>query len=1579
MHAFFRRIGRKLFSFTLLGLSPLLLASSTHSWDEGPFGVGLHTPRLITPQWVGEPGVEAVIILSIDDLRSPEKYETYLRPILERLKEIDGRAPVSIFCNAVDPAHPQFQAWIDEGLSLEVHTLSHPCPLLAKGDFQAAQETYYGGIDLINQIPNQQAVAYRMPCCDSINSPSPRFYEEIFTRPSPAGSILQIDSSIMCVLNSTDPDLPRQWVLDAEGKERFEKYLPFPSFTTTIENYPYPYRLGPRGWEFPAMVPSDWEAQNLHGVNHHQTTEDWKRALDLVVHKQGVFNWIFHPHGWIGSEHIVDFIDYAQENYGGRIRFMTFHEALARLETHLLDDALQEGLSGPERAFKLLDVNEDGFMDVCLTHEDKLVVKQWLPAEQRFDRLECPWQLASPQHEGLGLKLGRFWPGGAPVFFYRHAQGEGAWSLQDGRWQVEANFVRELRIDGHAVMTSYQGAEETMKVMDLNGDGVDELLVAYPGMQGVLSWDQERKTWKDSGYQWPRELYWIDDEGRDHGARLVDLNADGYPDLVQSNPAGYQAYLFIPKWVLGFQKGWTRDVMKGLPGDADAMPLIVREGAHPDNGAWFANVHLWVQNEDTDHLPYLVQRQSFETILLGHQPRPKSVEEAAMLFELPEGLQMDCVAAEPLIEDPVAFDWAPNGDMWVVEMRDYPGGMDSTHTPGGRIKRLQDLNGDGQYDQATLFLDEIPFPSGIHPWENGWWISAAPFVFFAADLDGDGKADVRRNLLSGFGEGNQQHRVNGFAYGLDHTLHGANGDSGGLIQSLWHDQSWPLRRRDFAFSPVTGRVQLLQGQTQYGRNRDDWGRWFGNNNPNWLWHFRRPFRYDRAVPEMDLGSPLRYLAQDESLRRVNQISPSLQRFNDIGMRGYVTSACSPTPYRDQKLFQDGGQHVLVSEPVHNLVRHFQLEMTEGGLMAKRPELEQSMEFLASRDPWFRPTSLRTGPDGALYVADMYRAVIEHTEWIPDDVEKLMDPRLGSDRGRIWRLSHPEGPSLAQSLWASSGYDWGSWLASENGWKRDTAQRKLIEQQDHSQVELLVSRIAEGGLPALHALWTLEHLQVLEPSHILKALKHGSPDLRCQAWILLERHPTWLPVEPEGDWGRLLTQSFQEESSEVIRQLLFFAGTTQRHWLEPIAVSALHRLGKEEGLHDALLVAAMPYLQGVLSHQLTCNGCLASQLPSKLLPAIASRLKDGIPSVLQGLETMLLKQPSNDEATQWSSQAIQGTRLWLQAFSMLDGVGQAKHRPFIKSMENMWRATLLDPQGDLQGASLSFDALWTTRRLDDSTQWMMSLTQGLKPDRWSLMDHVLQRMVMSPQWVQDPEKWVGLLWSRASHESRRLLVELMLTQQNWSQWFLEAVEKGRFPEGDLPFADGSLSGEMMLKLRAGGMKDNQERVERAFAARSKRLGQEGFAGADLTERMERVAALSPDIGVGADLFANNCRLCHAFHGNGAQVGPDLDALSDRSGLNLITQILNPSQSVEEAYIAHDILLKDGSEWLGIITDQTPSRLTLRLSNGQEKTLDPSEVDHVSPASRSLMPDGWGEVLDDQQLASLIAYLQAGAGR
>src|SRR3954453_7295044 len=127
-------------------------------------------PKLITPQWVGEPGVEAVVILAIDDMRQPGPYETMLRPILSRLNQINGRAPVSIMCNTLDPKNPQYEAWIKEGLSLEVHTLTHPCPILAHSNFQAAADTFSGSLSLLKQIPGNHPCAFRTPCCDSIDS-----------------------------------------------------------------------------------------------------------------------------------------------------------------------------------------------------------------------------------------------------------------------------------------------------------------------------------------------------------------------------------------------------------------------------------------------------------------------------------------------------------------------------------------------------------------------------------------------------------------------------------------------------------------------------------------------------------------------------------------------------------------------------------------------------------------------------------------------------------------------------------------------------------------------------------------------------------------------------------------------------------------------------------------------------------------------------------------------------------------------------------------------------------------------------------------------------------------------------------------------------------------------------------------------------------------------------------------------------------------------------------------------------------------------------------------------------------------
>lgn len=292
-------------------------------------------PKLITPQWVGEDGVECVVTLAIDDMRDSAKYEAYLRPILDRLKQIDGRAPVSIMSCRADPADPQLQKWLKEGLSIEVHTYDHPCPLLQDGGLTKAKETYDKCVDLLNQIPSNKPVAFRMPCCDSKNTPSPRFWAEIFNKTTEKGNFLQIDSSVFNIITNKDTELPKEITELPNGSERFRRYVPFANFVNTIEDYPYPYIIGGLCWEFPCVTPSDWSAQFVQKPNNPDTVRDWKLALDACVLKQGTFNLVFHPHGWIKPEQIVELIDHAVTKHGKKVKFLTFKECAERLNTNL--------------------------------------------------------------------------------------------------------------------------------------------------------------------------------------------------------------------------------------------------------------------------------------------------------------------------------------------------------------------------------------------------------------------------------------------------------------------------------------------------------------------------------------------------------------------------------------------------------------------------------------------------------------------------------------------------------------------------------------------------------------------------------------------------------------------------------------------------------------------------------------------------------------------------------------------------------------------------------------------------------------------------------------------------------------------------------------------------------------------------------------------------------------------------------------------------------------------------------------------------------------------------------------------
>ncbi|MCO6455962.1 MAG: HEAT repeat domain-containing protein, partial [Pirellulaceae bacterium] len=490
-------------------------------------------------------------------------------------------------------------------------------------------------------------------------------------------------------------------------------------------------------------------------------------------------------------------------------------------------------------------------------------------------------------------------------------------------------------------------------------------------------------------------------------------------------------------------------------------------------------------------------------------PAAMSPDESLAAMRVRPGLVVELVAAEPLVQDPVALDWGPDGRLWVVEMGDYPNGLDGQGQPGGRVRMLEDRDGDGRFDHSTVFLDQLPFPTGVKAWRNGVLVTAAPEIFYADDQDGDGRADRRITLYQGFVAGNQQHRVNGMRWGLDNWLYVANGDSGGKVVAVGTQQSVDIRGRDLRLRPDEGLLEADSGQTQFGRDRDDWGHWFGGNNSHPLWHYVLADRYLRRNPHFAPPQVRHETSQPPGAAPVFPLSRTLARFNDFEKANRFTSACSPAFYRDTLLGEAFAGNVFICEPVHNLVHRELVEPRGATFASRRAEDEQQSEFLASRDNWFRPTMVRTGPDGAVWVVDMYRLVIEHPEWIPADWQRRLNLRAGDDRGRIYRVL-PAGQrrsAVPPRLDKLTTAELVAALASPNGWQRDMAQQLLLWRHDPAAVEPLnaLLRGSDQALARLHALATLDGLNAIDGPRLELALSDPHAGVRRHAVRVAERH------------------------------------------------------------------------------------------------------------------------------------------------------------------------------------------------------------------------------------------------------------------------------------------------------------------------------------------------------------------------------------------------------------------------------------------------------------------------------------------
>ena len=642
-----------------------------------------------------------------------------------------------------------------------------------------------------------------------------------------------------------------------------------------------------------------------------------------------------------------------------------------------------------------------------------------------------------------------------------------------------------------------------------------------------------------------------DAQGRDHGVRFVDLNGDGFEDLVFSNPKRYAIYLFndVERKGLGWTIGWPHLIREGKAGDANALPpFVTADGRDP--GVTFKDGALWVQG---------VRRFSFAELCRPPLPPARTPQESLKALRLKPGFQAELIASEPLVQDPIFVDWDARDRMWVVEMADYPFHERNGQTHHGRVKILEDTDGDGLYDQATVFLDDLLYPTGLACWKNGVFVASVPDVFFAEDTDGDGKADKRTPILQGFTKGNPQHLVNGFAWGLDGWLYGGNGDSGGRITAVKSGKTYALSGRDFRFHPGTGEFQLQPGQAQYGRWRDDFGNWFANNNSNLGWHYLFDDRYLARNPQLAVPTMKRDLNRGGN--RLYPVSAPIRRLNQPDSVNLLTSGCSLIPYRDTLFGADYANSVFICEPANNLVHREVLEPDGITFKSRRAADETEREFLASEDNWSRFTQARTGPDGCLYVVDFYRLILEHPEWIPRQMIEHLDLRAGSDKGRIYRISPTNTPRRAvPKLAAMSAAELGQQLASPNGWVRDTAQRLLLERGANWSTATLAGNAAAQ----VQQLWTLHTLGTLTPAHLPPALRSPEPRLREHAVRIAEnylRDPTVLAAACD---------LLHDDDVRVRVQVAFSLGEST----DARVPAVLHALAQRDAATPGMLVALL---------------------------------------------------------------------------------------------------------------------------------------------------------------------------------------------------------------------------------------------------------------------------------------------------------------------------------------------------------------------------------------------------------------------
>ncbi|MFP6581369.1 MAG: PVC-type heme-binding CxxCH protein [Candidatus Hydrogenedentota bacterium] len=945
-----------------------------------------------------------------------------------------------------------------------------------------------------------------------------------------------------------------------------------------------------------------------------------------------------------------------------------------------------------------------------------------------------------------------------------------------------------------------------------------------------------------------------------------------------------------------------------------------------------------------------------------------SPEASRAQFALSPGVHIELVAAEPEVFDPVAMCFDKQGNLYVVENRGYPSG--SPDGPAGTVAMLQDKDGDGRYKTRNVFAKGFDFPNGIMPWKDGVLVTAAPHVYFLKDTDGDHVADVHEIFLEGFTRGGStQLYVSHPTLGIDNGLHFTNGLSGGIVGVPGHPEipELDMGRNDLRYDPLSHALEVRAGRAQFGLSFDDFGHKFTCSNRNHLVHsVLEPADLARN-PYLNRSTVVQDIPIHGAASPVFAVSNATT--TAYAHEGTFTAACGLVIYRGTALPKKYYGNSFVCEPTGNLVHRDIIAVKGGSFEAFRDPDETKTEFLATTDEWSRPVFLTNGPDGSLYLCDMYRQTIEHPTYLPDEVAATTDFDAGKANGRIYRITAASEYRPA-TLKASTPKTLVEALGHPNGWHRDTAQRLLLENMEPDVIPLLEKSLHLATSPQAHALslHLLNAADALTPVHLLGALRDDSAVIREQGLRLARELGESSPElraaiiqranDPDENVRFACALVLGDTASPRSDTLLALSSILKKDiddpWVQVVVLSALGNAAS--AFSEQLLQEEPTGENGWLDFMEGLSRIIAlSESPESIARYTTRILDDGpnkesswrlaaLKGVLDGVQRNT-KFPKGPTPIRTLTKVIPDyhTNQPTQIDSWIAKCKQLLNRAVVSQEVKLLAIhvlghTDLDTSGETLTRLLSPN---TTQRLQVAA---ITALNGFRNDR--VAQEYLQRNV-----------WLGF-----SGETRRVALNGILTAANGLELLLTALENESIGAWSIDAAGRA-------RLCRTGTPDQRKRAVELFAA---------LEESDPAKRYEEyrdALTLTPKPENGRRVFQELCMGCHRFENLGHDVGPDLSGIRSQSLESILVHIVNPNRLMLSGYESYYVETHDGKVYTGLIASETSTSVTLKQGLGIQTTILRKDILVLETNSLSMMPEELEAGMTRQELRNLLGFLKA----